>query len=250
MLTPYGKREWTAILLIGAVGTLGLLLLGWWPVAIAIALLAIALTGFFRDPRRGIPTQRAVMVSPCDGKVVSVHDVEHFEPFEGPAKCVRTFMSILNVHVNRSPCHAMVGAIEHRAGKFVTALNPESAEVNEANLVVLLHPARRTPIAAMRQIAGAVARRIVCDLQTDQIIQRGQRIGMIKVGSAVELYIPTAMNPTVRVHEGMKVTGGVTILATYTPLSEAAQLVRDETDESERDAADVQASAVEPSVRD
>lgn len=219
MLTPYGKSQWMAILCIaaGLVAASGILAMTldprWWLGAPAAVIVALALLSFFRDPNRRIPSDKDVFVSPSDGRVSSVHRVEHFAPFDGPALCVRIFMSVLNVHVNRSPCHGTVAAVSHRPGRYLNALNPESAEVNEARLMVLVHPTRRTPIAAVRQVAGTIARRIVCDAEEGRTLQRGERFGMIKFGSTTELYLPESAQPEARVVIGQRVSGGATILA-------------------------------------
>ena len=113
MLSPYGKREWLTILLIGLMITVTVLIVKpqWWPIAAVTVAATLALLSFFRDPNRQIPSQRGIMISPADGRISSIHEVEHFEPFGEPATCVRIFLSVLNVHVNRSPCHGMVESI-------------------------------------------------------------------------------------------------------------------------------------------
>ena len=186
---------------------------GWWWLAIPLMIATICLILFFRDPDRPIPTQRGIMVSPADGKVSSVHEVEFFEPFNGPATCVRIFLSVFDVHINRSPIHGVVTSITHKPGQHLNVLNPESAEVNESNLIILAHPVRRDTIAAMRQVAGLCARTICCTVSTGSVIQRGQRFGIIKLGSTTELYIPQRFNPQVLVEQGQYVYGGSTILA-------------------------------------
>jgi len=212
-LSPFGKREWVSILGIGAAATVACLALGWWIVAAFLLLLTVFLLGFFRDPRRNVPSLRGLMVSPADGKVSSIHDVDHFEPFDGPAKCIRIFLSVFDVHVNRSPCHGRVVAIHRREGEYINALKPESAEKNEAVMIVLHHPTTRKPVAAVRQIAGTIARRIVTATTVDDILQRGQRYGMIKFGSTTELYLPHPDKVTVEVREGQRVAGGSSVLA-------------------------------------
>ena len=188
-------------------------LVGWWWWGLVAALTTLSVLSFFRDPERCIPTDRGVMVSPADGRVTSIHRLENFKPFGEPALCIRVFLSVLNVHVNRSPCHAVVDSLSRRLGRHLSALNPRSAEENEWNLIVLRHPTQRRVIAAVRQVAGRLARTIVCGVKENQIIQRGQRIGMILLGSTTELYIPLRANPVPQVVKGQKVQGGRTILA-------------------------------------
>ncbi len=173
----------------------------------------LALLSFFRDPPRRIPIDRAILVAPADGHISSIHEVEQFEPFGEPALCIRIFLSVLDVHVNRSPCHGQVASITHRPGRYMNALNPQSAAVNEQNLVVLVNPAHQRPVAAVNQISGAIARRIVCAVTPGTLLQRGQRFGMIKFGSTTELYIPRSLQPQAAVTLGQKVHGGQTIVA-------------------------------------
>lgn len=218
MLTRYGRREWSTILVLGIILLGAAIYFQWWIAAVIIVLAVLAMLSFFRDPERTTPVLKGIMVSPCDGRVSSIHEIESYEPFGGePATCVRVFLSVADVHVNRSPCHGEVQSITHKPGQYLNALNPKSAEVNESNLVVLIHPIRRHPIAAVRQISGLIARRIVCAVRIGQTLQRGQRFGMIKFGSTTELYIPKAFKPEVTVRQGQYVYGGKTVLAKVTP---------------------------------
>jgi len=216
MLSPFGKREWLLILAIGGALTLLALLATWWVPAFLLAAITLALLAFFRDPPRLVPSMRGLMTSPADGRVSSIHEVEHFEPFDGPAVCIRIFLSVLDVHVNRSPCHGRVVSISHRPGEFLNALKAESAEANESVTMVLHHPQRKAPIAAVRQVAGAIARRIVCSATEGDILQRGQRYGMIKFGSTTELYLPHPHYVELRVRQGDRVYAGSTVLAAIT----------------------------------
>lgn len=220
MLSPYGRREWSIILLLTLALSAGAAWMGWWIVAAIIVGIGVALCGFFRDPPRRIPSQRGQVVSPADGRISSIHELEHFEPFDGPAVCVRIFLSIFNVHVTRSPCHGRVLSTEHTPGQFLNALKPESAEVNESQLTVLQHPARLVPIAAVKQISGTIARRIVCAARPGDILQRGQRFGLIKFGSTTELYLPRPDRVNVQVAHGQKVAAGSTVIATVNPTGE------------------------------
>lgn len=217
MLSAYAKNECATITAIGAMLAIVVIVVGDWPWAILILLLTVATLAFFRDPERRIPTERGIMVSPGDGRISSIHRVEHFEPFDGPAICVRIFLGLLDVHVNRSPCHGIVQSVTHKPGEHINALNPKSAEVNESILIVLLHPTGRHPVAAVRQVAGIVARTIVCRAIPDMVLQRGQRFGIIKLGSTAELYIPESAHPRVAVEQGQMVKGGLTVLANVGP---------------------------------
>ncbi|MEM1211735.1 MAG: phosphatidylserine decarboxylase [Planctomycetota bacterium] len=216
MLSPDAKPEWLTLLAIGAILTVTAALL-WWPAAIIIALLAAAAILFYRDPDRRIPTARHAMVAPADGRISSIHRVEHYAPFNQPATCIRIFLSVLDVHVNRCPCHCRVAEITHTAGKHGNALNPQSAEDNESRLLLLEHPIRDQPLAAVRLVAGLIARTIHTSVEPARILQRGQRIGVIKLGSTAELYIPDDLKPEVKVVQGEKVRAAETILVAYTP---------------------------------
>ncbi len=213
MLSTYAKSEWLTIAAAGALLTITLLIVGWWWLAIPTIILTFALISFFRDPDRRIPSQRGIVVSPADGRVSSIHEIEHFEPLNGPAVCVRIFLSVANVHVNRSPCHCIVQTITHKPGLHRNALNPESAEDNESNFLALYHPTRQYPIAAVRQVAGLLARTIYCGVREGQILQRGERLGIIKLGSTTELYLPHTLKPEVQIQQGQKVQGGTTVIA-------------------------------------
>ena len=213
MLSGYGKNEWLTIILIGLLLVIAAATLQWWWLVVLLVIAIVALLSFFRDPERRVPTQRGAVVAPADGLVSSIHELDHFEPFGGPAVCVRIFLSVLDVHVNRSPCHGSVESITYKAGDHRNALNPESAEDNESNLIVLVHPIRRYPVAAVRQVAGMIARTIVCAVREEQVLQRGQRLGMIKLGSTTELYLPKELKPRLNVQQGQKVKGGLTVLA-------------------------------------
>ncbi len=219
MLSPQARNEWLTITGLGvllsvAAGVFGI----WWLIPV---LLIATLAGllFFRDPDRAIPSQRNAVVAPADGRVSSVHEIEHFEPFDGPATCIRIFLSVLDVHINRCPCHGRVRSITHKPGLHRNALNPDSAEVNENNLIVLEHPVKGHPVAAVRQVAGLLARTVVCTVKEQAILQRGQRIGLIKLGSTTEVYLPATLRPQVSVQTGQKVSGAVTVIAMITPLS-------------------------------
>jgi len=217
MLSRYGKQEWVTLSLIGLLlAATAAVLQIWWLLALIVVLTVLVLT-FFRDPDRPMPTQRGVAVAPADGKISSVHEVEHFEPVGEPATCIRIFLSVFDVHVNRCPGHGKVASITHTPGKHTNALNPDSAEDNENNLIVLVHPIREHPVAAVRQVSGMLARTIHCAVREGQTLQRSQRIGMIKLGSTTELYLPHSMSPQARVRPGQKVKGGWTVLAHVAP---------------------------------
>lgn len=213
-LTRYGLREWLVLTIIAAALSATVVWLGQWHWTIVIGIVWLALVAFFRDPWRRLPPNLKAgdMVSPADGTVSKVFEVEHHDATGGPAKVVRIFLSVLDVHVNRSPFDAEVVSIVHTPGKYLDARSEESAQVNESNLVTLRLRDDRT--IGVRQVSGAIARRIVCPLKVGDRLGRGQRFGMIKFGSTTELILPASSVEQVHVAKGMKVVGGVTVLAT------------------------------------
>ncbi len=213
LLSPYGLREWLtitvlAVLLGGIAAWFGL----WWLTGIVL-ILWLAGVAFFRDPVRRIPEdlEPGTMLSPADGVVKSVLTVDHHEVTGGPAMVIRIFLSVLNVHINRSPIDGEVAEITYRPGKFLDARKEESAKVNESNLVVLRMDSG--DLVGVRQISGAIARRIVCPLQIGDRLSRGQRYGMIKFGSTTELILPRPHETNIRVKPGQSVRAGVHVLA-------------------------------------
>ncbi|MCA9284056.1 MAG: phosphatidylserine decarboxylase family protein [Phycisphaerales bacterium] len=213
-LTRYGLREWLVITVVCVAVAAVAAWLSWWWWIVGVALVWLALVAFFRDPIRRVPTDLApgAMLSPADGVVSKVFSVDAHEAVGGgPATVVRIFLSVLDVHVNRSPCDGEVTSLVHRPGRYLDARREESAKVNESNLVTLLAP-WGDPVG-VRQVSGAIARRIVCPLQIGDRVRRGQRFGMIKFGSTTELILPHPERVTVLVREGQRVKGGLTLLA-------------------------------------
>lgn len=170
---------------------------------------------FFRDPVRVIPQDVDAIVSPADGTIAEVTEVEHYDFFDGPAVRIGIFLSIFNVHVNRSPRHSRVVDMHYKPGEFLNAMNPESALRNEFMWIGLEQTDRPDRKLAVRAISGLIARRIVCVLKPGQEVQRGEKFGMIKLGSRTELILPRD-SVTVEVEVGQKVQAGSTIFARYT----------------------------------
>jgi phosphatidylserine decarboxylase len=170
---------------------------------------------FFRDPPRKVPSAPGLVVSPADGKVAEITRLAHDEFIGGPAVRIGIFLSIFNVHLNRAPAATRVIAIKYSRGEFLNAMNPESALRNENIWVGLQEidpPYRR---CAVRPIAGAIARRIVSVLRTGDVLERGEKFGMIKLGSRTELILPDTHNLEICVEVGQKVKAGTTIFARY-----------------------------------
>ena len=152
--------------------------------AAVMAVLAGLVLWFYRDPDRAVPEGEGLFTSPADGRVVEIAEAEH--PFTGPAVKVGIFMNVFSVHVNRAPCMGRVDYLEYIPGKKIAAFAPKASEVNERNLVGLSTP--HGPVL-MVQIAGLLARRVVCRLRRGEVLEGGQRYGMIRLGSRVDIYL-------------------------------------------------------------
>jgi phosphatidylserine decarboxylase len=173
------------------------------------------LFAFFRDPERPVPTDANIMVSPADGTVSDITDIENSELVGGPAVRVGIFLSVFSVHVNRAPCDGTVTHVIYKKGKFINAMSHHKAsDENEANTIVLADPLTNAPVAAVKQIVGLIARRIICTSRVGDTVKRGDRIGLIKFGSRTELIIPKSLEPEIAVSVGQKVTGAAHIIAT------------------------------------
>jgi phosphatidylserine decarboxylase len=212
-LTRHGWREMligSVVLAITAVG-LGI---AFWPLALIVLPVFIWLFAFFRDPNRKVPAEQHAVVSPADGTVSDITEIPHDESLGGPAVRVGIFLSVFNVHVNRAPCDARVLSITYKKGKFLNAMNHSGAsDSNESNTIVLAEPNGDRPIAVVKQIVGLIARRIICTIARDEVLERGQRIGMIKFGSRTELTIAKFLNPQIKVTVGQTVRGAMDIIA-------------------------------------
>jgi phosphatidylserine decarboxylase len=176
----------------------------WWP--IAPVLLALFFLWFFRDPDRAIPQGPGLVVSPADGKVTSVLRVT--TP-DGGLLRMSIFLNVFNVHVNRSPVSGTLQEVRYQKGQYLNAMNPLSAEKNEQNLAVVRSDEGYT--VSFSQIAGLLARRIVFRPAVGARLERGQRVGLIKFGSRVDVVLPG--NAQILVKKGDHVKGGSSILA-------------------------------------
>jgi phosphatidylserine decarboxylase len=221
-LTRHGWREMLigSLVLIVAAWGLGLVFR---PLALIVAPLLVWLFAFFRDPNRLPPVDPNAVVSPADGKVSDVTEVEHDELIGGPAVRVGIFLSVFNVHVNRCPCDGRVTAIEYKAGKFISALKHGAAsDQNESNTIVLAEPKGTRTIVVVKQIVGMIARRIVCTVSNGELLERGERIGMIKFGSRTELTIAKWLEPKIQVKIGQSVRGAADVIAVLGKALDAA----------------------------
>jgi len=223
-LSAYGKREWlnggAVALVVAAAG-------GWmalrhhpvsgWSLIAAAALAWTALAAFFRVPERTIPEDGPILVSPADGVVkdIGILTDHEIEPFNGmPLMRIGIFLSVFDVHVNRAPADMSVTYRKYKPGRFLDARDPRCARENES--LAIAGTARladeRMPIA-VRQISGAIARRIVCDPQPGDHLSKGEIYGMIKFGSRTELYFPADQRIKPAVSIGEKVRAGTSVIA-------------------------------------
>lgn len=176
----------------------------------AFALFSI---NFFRDPERRPPGGEETLVSPADGTVTDVIELDEPTFLKGRAVRIGIFLSVFDVHVNRAPLSGKIEFVEYRPGKFLDARKEECSSQNEANWIGLASAGPGAPRFLVKQISGAIARRIVCRLRPGDRVSRGERIGMIKFGSRTELYIPVSARATILVCPGEKVRGGGTAVA-------------------------------------
>ena len=184
-------------------------------IEIVLFVLLVWVLAFFRDPHRDCPADGGIFLSPADGKISDVEIVDHPAFPDGRATRIGIFLSIFNVHINRMPCAAVVDKIEYKEGQFKNALDPESARVNESNDIELTCQNEPKDKIIVRQISGAIARRIVCDAAPGQNFSGGQRFGMIKFGSRTELYLPCRPDILILAQVGDDVHAGLSVLAEY-----------------------------------
>jgi len=203
-LAPEGGRLAFGILIVGLI----LLFVGFPVLGVPLVLLAVAVGSFFRDPERYPERTDGVVISAADGKVTDVSDATLPDDRETVYHRVSVFMSPLNVHVNRAPVAAEVATVEHTPGEFLAAYRDDASTRNERNLILLRDGAGRRH--GVMQIAGYLARRIVCRVHPHDKIEMGQRIGLIMFGSRVDHFIPSDYRVTVAV--GERVLAGETVI--------------------------------------
>lgn len=167
---------------------------------------------FFRDPDRNAPAGDDLFVAPADGKVIVIQKIRENRYLNADVMMVSIFMSPLNVHVNRVPCDGTVEKVQHNPGKFLKAFLPEAAIENE-NIAMVY--ATRMGRIVVTQVAGAVARRCVCRVSEGAVLRKGERYGMIKFSSRVDLYLPP--DTEIAVQLGQRVTAGETVIGRSVP---------------------------------
>ena len=187
------------------------LLFGWKIVAAVLIFLGGFIFYFFRDPERGIPPDPAAIVSPADGKVV---DIVGEELDSRSGRRISIFLSIWNVHVQRAPAAGQITEVTYRPGRFYGAFRARASTENEQNVIHIDTP---QGILVFKQIAGAIARRVLCWKRKGETVARGERVGLIRFGSRVDIWLPIEAEITVR--RGQMVKGGESILAKWTSIA-------------------------------
>ena len=203
-----------------AVAAVIMWLTGAWVWGIAPVLLAAFFLWFFRDPGRTIPAEDGLIVSPGDGLVT---ETVRIQTPDGERQRISIFLSVFDVHVNRSPIAGVLSVVRYQKGKYLNAMNPASAESNEQNIVTVRGEGVEV---TFKQIAGLLARRIVFHYRQGDSVERGQRVGLIKFGSRVDVVVPAEADLQVKV--GQRVKGGSSVLAV---MQEGALVSRTESDQ-------------------
>ncbi len=185
-----------------------------WAVEVPVTLIAIWLLVFFRDPARTGPRGDQYVIAPADGEIVDVRTVDEPMYLKAEATRISIFMSVFDVHVNRYPVTGTVELTRYHAGRFLHAASDKASLDNEQSSIGLRGP--RGPVL-VRQIAGLIARRIVTDAAVGDRVTQAARLGMIRFGSRVDVFLPVAAHPAVRAAVGDRVRAGATVLAEYAP---------------------------------
>ncbi|MEW6675194.1 MAG: phosphatidylserine decarboxylase family protein [Nitrospirota bacterium] len=170
--------------------------------------LTIFMAFFFRDPERKIPEGEGLFVSPADGKVILIKDVYEEDYLKANSKEISIFMSPIDVHVNRAPCNGNVSIVKYSPGRFMRAYK-DSASIKNENIVMVLDGKEGRVL--VRQVAGFIARRAVCRVKVGDVLRRGERYGLIKFGSRLDVYLPE--DSVIKVKLGDKVKAGETVIA-------------------------------------
>jgi phosphatidylserine decarboxylase len=204
-------REGYPLIFTAVVLTLLSFAAGWIPLGIILGLIGLAIAGFFRDPERRVPVGEGLVISPADGKVVSIAGVNSDSPFLGSATRVSIFLSPLDVHINRIPVAGRIEKVTYQRGRFMAAYKEEASQRNEQNALSILDAEERR--LGVVQVAGVLARRIICRAKPGDQLARGERFGLIMFGSRTDTYLPGGCQ--VEVAEGQRVKGGETVLARF-----------------------------------
>ncbi|NTW05826.1 MAG: phosphatidylserine decarboxylase family protein [Peptococcaceae bacterium] len=205
---PIASAGWGYLLFLGI--ATAILFFIYWPLSTLTGVFFIFVAFFFRNPVRIIPPDKSLITSPADGVVMSVTSVDENLFIHGPVKKVNIFLSVFNVHINRSPIAGEVKYINYVAGKFLPAFKSHASEINERNYVGIESDRYKVLVC---QITGFIARRIVCYVNETTKLDKGQRFGLIKFGSCTEVFLPEETE--IMVNPGDKVKGGETVIGRF-----------------------------------
>ncbi len=226
MRIPLTKYGWPQVVIFPAIVLAAMIvfplagkaLLPLWAIASVegfLAVVGIWILVFFRDPYRDPPSDTNLLLAPADGRITDIEVIDE-EDFIGlKAMRIGIFLSIFSTHINRAPCNAKVEKITYRKGKYKNAANPQSGRINESNNLGLIRTDSPQQRLVVRQISGAIARRIVCNVREDQVLTGGEKFGMIKFGSRTELIVGVREDVKCLVRIGDKVKAGLTPLIKY-----------------------------------
>ena len=219
-LTGYGRPQvfvFPVLIIIAMVICGSLLSPGGVMIAIEAVLagLLVWVLSFFRDPARAVPKDKNLLLAPADGTIADIETVKENGFLGGSALKIGIFLSVFNVHINRSPCDVRTEKILYKKGSFKDARDPQAGKINESNDLHLIRTENPQDRLIVRQISGAIARRIVCQAKEGQNLTGGEKFGMIKFGSRTELYLPLREDAKCLVRPGDKVKAGLTALVRY-----------------------------------
>ena len=197
---PVAAEGWPFILPLAAVTVL-CFLFGWKQIGYVALALSLFVLFFFRDPERTIPEGKGVIVSPADGKVIVIKDIYEPDYLKQDVKQISIFLSVFNVHVNRTPIGGTVEMVKYNPGKFLVASVDKASLDNEQTGMVISDGKNKVLV---KQIAGLIARRIVCYAKTGDTVKAGERYGLIRFGSRVDLFLPKNTDLMVKVGDRIK----------------------------------------------
>ncbi|MEW5911657.1 MAG: phosphatidylserine decarboxylase family protein [Thermodesulfobacteriota bacterium] len=204
---PLARPGWPYVLGVLLLSLVATALEAWW-LAVPLWLVTLLIVNFFRDPARRNEAGPRAVISPADGKVVAVQEADHPELPGGRGRLVSIFMNIFDVHVNRAPVAGRVRGVRRVPGGYLPADRPQAREANERVEVVIIPAGGQALVVS--QVAGLVARRIHCRLAPGDLVQRGERYGMIRFGSRLDVYLP--LEAEARVQPGQRVRAGVSVI--------------------------------------
>jgi len=204
------KEGWPLILTAASLVLLALLF-GWKAIGLVLVVLSVGVAAFFRDPERVIGSGDGLVVSPADRRVVAVAPVQGDGLFPDAVTRISIFLSPLDVHINRAPVAGRINDVRYRAGKFLPAYDDDAARYNEQNALRIVDERERN--WGVVQIAGILARRIVCRSKAGDLLARGERFGLIMFGSRTDIYLPQGCQ--IEATEGQRVKGGETVIGRF-----------------------------------